>query len=281
MYTSTIQVCYGASMPSADWDPATYARFGELRARPFWDLAELIDTSRPIRSMVDLGCGSGELTVALADRLGADHAIGIDSSSKMLAAAAEHARPDRRFEMGDIARWNTDEPVDLIVANASLQWVAEHPTVLARWIGQLAAGGQIAVQVPANADHPSHTCSAAVAAREPFNSAMGGAPPPDPVAEHVLEPERYSTLLHELGIVDPHVRLQVYPQVMDDSAAVVDWTSGTSLTRFFKLLPTSLHERFVDAYRAELLAAIGDQRPYLYTFKRILMAGRLATRATT
>mgnify|MGYP001823182372 CR=1 FL=1 len=262
-------------MASSDWDPATYSEFAELRARPFWDLIEQIDISDPIQSMADLGCGTGELTVALADRLGIDRVIGIDSSPAMLDAATTHARTDRRFEAGDIAAWTTDEPVDLIVANASLQWITDHPTVLRRWIDQLAPGGRIAIQVPANADHPSHTCSTAVASREPFSSVLGPTPPPDPVAENVLPPEHYSTLLHQYGIDAPHVRLQVYPQVMASTAAVVDWTRGTSLTRFFKVLPPDLHDAFVDAYRTELLETVGEQRPYLYTFKRILMAGRL------
>ncbi len=261
-------------MAEREWDPDTYAKFAALRARPLWDLAELIDTAGPIETMVDLGCGSGELTVALADRLDVSDAVGIDSSPNMLEAAAPLARAGRRFEAGDIAHWAGPRPVDLIVANASLQWVSSHRDVLGRWISQLAPGGQLAVQVPANHDHPSHTCSVAVASREPFISAMGGTPPADPVAVYVLRPEHYAELLHDLGIADPHVRLQVYPQLMESTAAVVEWTSGTSLTRFFRALPDDLHEPFVDTYRAELLAAVGDRRPYFYGFKRILMAGR-------
>jgi trans-aconitate 2-methyltransferase len=262
-------------MAGRGWDPGTYAQFAALRSRPFWDLAALIDTGRPIETMVDLGCGSGELTVALADRLDVADTLGVDASANMLAAATPHARSDRRFESGDIATWVSPTPVDLIVANASLQWVPDHELVIERWLDSLRPGGQIAIQVPANADHPSHTCSAAVAAREPFVSAMGGTAPPDPVAVNVLPPEHYATLLYDLGVHEPHVRLQVYPQVMESSAAVVDWTSGTSLTRFFNVLPEVLHEPFVAAYRAELLAAIGDVRPYFFAFKRILMAGRL------
>lgn len=266
-----------------DWDPDHYARFRALRARPFWDLAALIDTSQPIERLVDLGCGTGELTIALAERVGALDALGIDSSPAMLERAAAIATPTRRFERGDIAQWS-DEGVDLIVANASLQWVPDHRARLASWIAALRPGGQIAVQVPANADHPSHTCSIDVAHREPFRSAFrstgDGTPPPDPVAVNVLRPEGYSNVLFELGVVDPHVRLQVYPQVMPSSADVVEWTSGTSLTRFFARLPTDLHAPFVDAYRTELLGWIGDRRPYYYAFKRILMWGRTAHRST-
>lgn len=258
----------------ADWDPDLYATFASLRSRPFWELAGLIDRSTPIHRMVDLGCGSGELTAALALELGVDEAIGVDTSSAMLQRASEHHTDAVRFEHGDIATW-TGGDVDLVVANASLQWVPDHPEVLARWCAALAPGGQLIVQVPANADHPSHTCSVAVARREPFLSAMDGTPPPDPVADNVLPPERYSEVLYDLGIDDPIVRLVVYPQVMPSSSAIVDWVSGTSLTRFFARLPDDLRQPFVEAYREELLATIGDHQPYLYTFKRILMGGKL------
>jgi trans-aconitate 2-methyltransferase len=261
-------------MAARDWNPDLYATFADLRARPFWDLAALIDESSPIESMADLGCGSGELTVALATRLGVASAVGVDSSSAMLAKAADVANDHVSFAYGDISAWRSERPVDLIVANASLQWLPDHAAVIERWVASLAEHGQIAIQVPANADHPSHTCSAAVATREPFVSAMGGAPPADPVAANVLAPERYAELLFTLGIRDPHIRLQVYPQVMETSAAVVEWTSGTSLTRFFKVLPDDLHDSFVDAYRHELLATIGDHAPYFYAFKRILIHGR-------
>lgn len=114
-----------------------------------------------------------------------------------------------------------------------------------------------------------------VANREPFVSAMGGAPPADPVAVNVLRPEQYAELLFELGFAEPLVRLQVYPHVLRSSVDVVEWTKGTSLTRFFGALPSELHEPFVDAYRAELLRRVGDRSPYLFAFKRILMyAGR-------
>ena len=261
-------------MAATDWDPQQYAKFEALRSRPFWDLAALVVRDRPFTSMVDLGCGTGELTVALAEQLDVADTVGIDASNAMLERAASFASPGVRFERGDIATW-TGEGVDLVVANASLQWVPDHRAVLARWIGSLADGGQIAVQVPANADHPSHTCSVAVARREPFASAFDGDPPPDPVAANVLAPAAYSEVLHDLGVTDPHVRLQVYPQLMPTSGHVVEWTKGTSLTRFFARLPDELHEPFVDAYRAELLAAIGDHAPYFYAFKRILMWGRV------
>lgn len=260
-------------MPDVDWDPAQYERFATERAQPFWDLVDLIHRGA-IERAVDLGCGTGRLTVSAAERLGIRHMTGIDNSPAMLEVAATHGRVEVEFRYGDISRWTSNGDHDLVVANAALQWVPDHRAVLERWVAALAPEGQIAVQVPANHDHPSHVVSADVASREPFLSALGGTPPPDPVAANVLAPGQYAELLYELGITEPHVRLQVYPHVFESSADVVEWTRGTSLTRFFKRLPIELHEPFIETYRDELLDRIGRHRPYFYPFKRILMWGR-------
>jgi trans-aconitate 2-methyltransferase len=259
---------------ASDWSPTQYERFKQERAQPFWDLWQLVDTSA-LGRCVDLGCGTGELTIEAAERFGCAEMVGVDNSPNMLAAATAHGSHAVRFEHGDIATWTGDGTFDLVVANAALHWVPDHPGVLTRWAAALRPGGQLAVQVPANADHHSHLASAAVAETEPFRSAMDGDVPPDPVAANVLRPEAYSELLFELGFGEQHVRLQVYPHVLPSGADVVEWTKGTSLTRFFKRLPDELHEPFVDAYRAELLRRIGDHAPYLYTFNRILFRGAL------
>lgn len=261
-------------MAGTDWEPKQYERFRAERARPFWDLVELIHRGGLDRA-VDLGCGTGDLTASVAERLGIGEMTGIDNSPRMLEAASTHGRVAVRFEYGDISRWTSSGDHDLVIANAALHWVPDHHAVLERWIAALSPEGQLAVQVPANHDHPSHLASSHVAHQEPFASAFGGDPPPDPVAANVLRPEEYATLLHELGLAEPHVRLQVYSHVFERSADLVEWTKGSSLTRFFRRLPKELHEPFVDAYRDELLARIGDHEPYLYALKRILMWGRL------
>ena len=155
-------------------------------------------------------------------------------------------------------------------ANASLQWVPDHPAVLARWWAALAPGGQLAVQIPSNADHASHRVAVEVASDEPFLSAMGGQSPSDPVADNVLRPEQYAVLLDDLGAVRQHVRLQVYGHLLDRSSDVVEWVKGTSLTRFAKACPPTSTTSSSTSTAARLLAAIGDTAPYFYPFKRIL-----------
>jgi trans-aconitate 2-methyltransferase len=256
------------------WDPARYGRFAAERSQPFFDLVGLL-APVPGGRTVDLGCGPGTLTAELPSRLGAREVLGLDNSAAMLeAAAAVDGAGPVRFAGADIGAWCEPDAWDVVLANASLQWVPDHAAVLARWAASLRPGGQLAVQVPANADHPSHRVAAEVAAEEPFASAFPDGPPPDVVAVNVLAPEAYAVILHELGLGNQHVRLQVYGHELESTAAVVEWVRGTSLTRFERLLPPELFSRYVERYRERLVDALGDRSPYFYPFKRILFRAR-------
>ena len=249
------------------WDPDKYNQFAAEREQPFWDLVRLLE---PVDSpkVVDLGCGDGRLTAALSESIGSRSMLGIDSSIAMIAAAAKHSSEHVRFAVGDIGAWEQADSYDLVFANASMQWVPDHPAVLAKWSTSLRQGGQLAVQVPANADHPAHLVAAELAEE------LMDDPPPDVVAQNVLVPERYAELLDALGFDRQHVRLQVYVHHLASAAEVVEWVKGTTLTRFKEPLGAAGWDRFIDLYRERLLAVLGDRSPYLYPFKRILMWGQ-------
>jgi trans-aconitate 2-methyltransferase len=263
-----------AESMSADWNPTQYERFADERTRPFVDLLALIEPA-PFAVAVDLGCGTGSLTALATNQLAVQKMVGIDSSAAMLAQAATIVQPNIQFEPGDIGPWTSAGDHDLVLANASLQWVPDHPAVLRRWTAALRPGGQLAVQVPSNAEMPSHRVAARVAQREPYLSAFGGTPPPDPVATNVLAPEVYAQLLFDLGFQRQLVRLQVYPHVLPRSRDVVEWVRGTTLTRFEKVLEPSLFQQFLAEYERELLAEIGEREPFFFAFRRVLMWGRL------
>jgi trans-aconitate 2-methyltransferase len=251
------------------WDPGQYERFRDERSAPFFDLLSLV-APVPGGRVVDLGCGTGELTRALHERTGASATLGIDSSEAMLARSRPHAGGGLSFELGDIAHWAPAEPVDLVFSNAALHWVDDHAELFARLTAALRPGGQVAVQVPANHDHASHLVAERVAAEEPFRDALGGYLRRSPV----LEPEVYAVLLDRLGYVTQHVRMQVYLHVLPEPGAVVDWVKGTLLTDYKRRLPDALYEDFVARYRELLLTELGEDRPFRFTFKRLLLWGR-------
>lgn len=252
------------------WSPAQYERFHAERRRPFDDLLALVQP-RPGMRVVDLGCGTGELTRALHDRLGARETVGIDRSPNMLAGSDRFAGRGLTFRTGDLADLPAAPPWDLVFSNAAIHWVPDHPALLARLAAALAPGGQLAVQVPANFAHPSHTVAGEVAREAPFRDALGGWTHD---ATTVLSPPEYALLLARLGFVAQEVRLQVYLHRLAARDDVVEWTRGTLLTPYAARLRADVFAAFLARYRERLLPALDDARPYLFTFARILFWGR-------
>ena len=251
------------------WDPARYDRFRRERREPFFDLLALV-RRRPGMRVADLGCGTGDLTRLLHRELQAAATTGVDTSAAMLAESGRFASPGLAFAQADLRDWTPPAPLDLVFSNAALQWVPNHEALLERLTGLLAPGGQLAVQVPANYDHPSHTLAAEIAREAPFREVLEGWTHP---AKPVLDPEEYAALLDRLGCRTQHVRLQVYGHHLAETADAARWTQGTLLTAYERRLPAAVYARFFERYREALVAHLGSGGPYFFSFKRILMWG--------
>lgn len=251
-------------MPS--WDPQTYARYAGERARPFVDLTARIVAEAPA-GVVDLGCGSGELTATLARRWPSAQVLGIDSSARMIERADATDRV--RFVLGDVTGWQPDAPVDVIVSNAVLQWVPDHLPLLLAWAGHLAPGGTLAFQVPANFAMPSHALMREVAADPRFRDRLGGVLRG---TDSVAEPAAYATLLAGAGLIVDAWET-TYLHVLPGKDAVLEWVRGTGLRPVLDALAgdPALPD-FVDAYAARLREAYPRQ-PFgtLLPFRRLFV----------
>lgn len=251
------------------WSPERYARFRAERERPFHDLLALV---RPVPDgrAVDLGCGGGALTRLLHERTGVAETAGIDRSAAMLAGREGDAGGGLRFERGDIGSF-AGKGLDLVFSNAALQWVGDHEGLFARLAGALRASGQLAVQMPANHDHPSHTVAHAVA-REPRHArALGGYVRENPVRE----PEWYAALLARLGFAERVAFPRVYRHELAGPEEVVEWVRGSLLTDYRARLDDDAWEAYLADYRERLLAALPRERPCAFPFRRLLLWGRL------
>ncbi len=233
----------------ADWNPALYRRFEDERTRPAAELLARVPLSAPA-SVVDLGCGPGNSTELLARRYPQARIVGMDSSAAMLASARERL-PAVQFVQGDIATWVPEAPVDLLYANAALQWVPDHPQLLPRLFGLLAPGGVLAVQVPDNRQEPSHRLMREVARQGPWAHVLGDA-------------ERVRTeLLGVAGIYDLLAPLAaevdlwhtIYQHRMASAAAIVEWLRSTGLRPFVDGLTPAWRSEFLAEYERRVDAA--------------------------
>jgi trans-aconitate 2-methyltransferase len=256
------------------WDPEQYLQFAAERGRPFQDLVARVAADRPARVM-DLGCGPGNLTAGLADRWPDADVRGLDSSPEMVEQAQrEHAAGRVSFEVADLREWQAPEPVDVLVSNATLQWVPGHLDLLPGLIRQVSPGGWFAFQVPGNFGERSHTAMAEVAVSARWADAFDGRDRARPAVE---DAQTYLGLLAGLGcIVDAWET--TYLHVLRGDDAVVRWVMGTGLRPYLQVLDDEAdREAFLADYR-RLLAPAYPRHDWgtVLPFRRIFVVAQRA-----
>jgi trans-aconitate 2-methyltransferase len=223
--------------------------------------------------VVDLGCGEGTATASLLARWPAARVTGIDSSAEMLAAAAKVAVPGRlEFVQGDVRTWEPDAPLDVVVSNAVLHWVPEHPTLLIRWAQRLAAAGWLAVQVPGNFRAPTHALLADLCRSPRWADRLADAAPrPDAV----LEPVAYLDLLTAAGLA-ADVWETTYLHVLTGEDPVLGWVRSTVLRPVLAGLDGDAAAAFTAEYAAALRVAYPrrDDGTTVLPFRRVFAVGQ-------
>jgi trans-aconitate 2-methyltransferase len=235
------------------WDPKQYTLFRAARRRPFFDLLAQVNAAAPAQ-VVDLGCGTGDLTLALAERWPEAEILGVDSSAAMLAEAQDkHAGARVRFLQRDLARIALQGPADVLFSNAALHWIDDHAALLGHLVGLLAPGGTLAFQVPANFEAPSHRRVEEVRALPRFASALR--------AGLGLTVDAWDT---------------TYLHVLPGEDAVLQWLLGTTLRPVLAALGPEEGAAFLAALRPLLQSdypALPYGTPFPFT-RRFVVATR-------
>ncbi|HEX6247161.1 MAG TPA: trans-aconitate 2-methyltransferase [Nocardioidaceae bacterium] len=256
-------------MDEATWDPDRYLTFADERSRPFVDLVARIP-ARDVRRVVDLGCGPGNLTTMLARRWPDAAVLGLDASSEMVARARQEAVPGVRFEVGDLREWRAEEPVDVLVSNATLQWVPDHLELLPQLFAQVAPGGWLAVQVPGNFDQPSHVLLRELAAGPRFVEYVG----------QVARPDAHDAQVYLEALLDLGCRVDAwettYLHLLQGEDPVLRWVSGTGARPVLQGLPDDVREEFLAEYGRRLSEAY-PRTPYgtVLPFRRVFFVAQV------
>ena len=253
----------------ADWNPLLYSRFEDERTRPAAELLARVPLDAP-GLVVDLGCGPGNSTELLAERYRAARIVGIDTSPAMLAAARARL-PALTFERRDIAEWSASEPVDLLFANASLQWVRDHGRLIPRLLEALAPGGVLAAQVPDNLDEPNNALMRATADDPRFAPYLGTA---SAARALILPARQYYELAAPIAEVDLWRTTYYHP--MSGAGAILEWLCATGLRPFLEPLSPELQRLFLAEYERRIDAAypvLGDGKRLL-AFPRLFLIAR-------
>ncbi|WP_083410304.1 trans-aconitate 2-methyltransferase [Mycolicibacterium rutilum] len=251
------------------WNPDVYLAFADQRGRPFYDLLARVNADAP-RRVTDLGCGPGNLTATLAARWPNAVIEAWDSSPEMVAAAQERGLDAR---VGDVRDWSPAPDTDVVVSNATLQWIPDHSALLVRWAQQLAAGSWIAIQVPGNFDAPSHRAVRELARRERWAEPLRDFPFRE---GQVDGPAGYAGLLTDAGCaVDAWETTYIHELTGENP--VLDWITGTAL----RPVRSRLSDPEWDEFRAELIPLLDESYPRrsdgrtFFPFRRIFVVAQV------
>lgn len=240
------------------WDPEHYLLYASERSRPFFDLLAQVPFLQA-KQIVDLGCGPGNLTLQLARRFPGAEVLAIDQDPRMLASARELGLKTQQL---DLRQWQPTSELDLILSNAVLHWLPEHPVLLVQWLQALKAGAWLAFQVPANFDQPSHCLPAELAQSPRWQAELAGLLEPEP--EPVLSLDAYEQLLAPWSD-----RLNLwqttYLHRLQGRDPVLDWLSGSRL----RPIKAQLTEEAWLDFCAELAPALRAAYPERHGYSRL------------
>ncbi len=250
------------------WDDVQYLKFADERTRPAAELlarTALTLESESLQHIVDLGCGPGNSTALLQTRWPHADIVGVDSSEAMLhRAQADY--PTITWIQADVTAWRPAQSVDLLFANALLQWLPDHAHLFPALLESVRSGGAFAVQMPCNFDEPSHRLMREIPGswRERIRSVRPAAPVENPVFYYDLLAPRVRHL---------DIWRTTYEHVMPDADAIVEWVKGTGLRAYFDVLHSDEREPYLALYRSAIEAAYPSRSDgkRLFSFPRLFI----------
>jgi trans-aconitate methyltransferase len=194
------------------WDATKYDRdFAFVAAYG----AELLDwlAVDPDETVVDLGCGTGELAARIAES-GAT-VIGIDSDPEMIEAARERL-PDAELRVADAHDFTVDVPVDAVFSNAALHWMPAAVEVLGCVSDALRPGGRFVAEMGATGNVATVTAAVDAACRE------AGLPPRN-WPWFFPSPAQYAAMLEDAGLEIRELDFRDRPTQLSGESGFTEW----------------------------------------------------------
>lgn len=204
---------------------------------------------RDADAILDIGCGTGKLTVELARLASKGFVVGIDPSEEMLKKARTVSNQVKNISLVQIPAQSMDfnERFDLAFSNSALQWVKEQQQVMESVYRSLKHRGRIAFQLPAD-----NFC------KEFFNYTKN--------AIDILHYEKFFTewkspwyfpideeykgKLKAAGFKNINVFYKDYSLVFENINDILDWWASAGLRPYLSVLPEKEQGQFKNAFAA-------------------------------
>jgi len=228
------------------WDAEKY----DLTHAPQVDAGrELIEMAgvRAGDSILDIGCGTGTLTVELACLAHKGKVTGIDSSAEMLDRAKDKCSSLPSISLFNIPAQALEfqEEFDLVFSNSAFQWIKEQEDVTAHAYRALKPDGRIAVQMPAKdfcwtMTENIHSAIAALGLEKKYSKMAS--------PWHFPLNEETNRFLKDAGFRDINVFYKDYMQLFESVNEVLAWGVSAALRPYLAPLSDKKQERFKYAF---------------------------------
>jgi trans-aconitate 2-methyltransferase len=225
------------------WDARTYDQTSEPQQAWASDVLARLDGIAPDATVLDVGCGSGRVTEALAALVPQGRVLALDASAEMVALARRRLGDRATVWCQDVLDLDIDRPVDAIVSTATLHWVTDHDRLWARLARALRPGGVLEVQCggQGNIDRVRDVIEAV--ARDAAPELVGWSP------WVFAGPQETEARLQQAGFSAIRCWLQARPTHPEDVDAFV---RTSILPAHLARLPADRRERFAAAVTARV-----------------------------
>ena len=230
--------------------------------------------------LLDVGCGAGDLTTAVADHYSRSEVIGIDASPSQIQQARRHAHPRVRFEVLRVQDMGWERRFGGVVSIACLHWIpiSEHPLVLERIFRALVPGGRLIASFAGETNIAEiRRIIFSVADRLPYREYLQGRLPHHPWPS--LHRYREMVAGSPFGVAE-ELRMETQPRPFTRSR-LTGWLRTQTLTGYRPRLPPAVFEDLV----VEVSEKVADLTRsgtdlYVVPFVRLQLEARRTKTAT-
>jgi len=217
--------------------------------------------------ILDLGCGNGLITKALAERVPEGRVVGVDSSHSMLERARFHQLENMEFLLSDINDINFKGEFDIVFSNAAMHWIRDHTSMLHKIHASLKRGGILRMQFAGEGNCPTLIRIL----EESMDSSVFGEIVHDfEWPWYMPDAESYEEILSSAGFREYRVWMEDADRYFPDEQSFAGWIEQPSLVPFMNALPEDNSALFRDMVIEKAKeAALQSDGTYFETFRRI------------
>ena len=222
----------------SDWNPELYLKFKKERNQPIYDLISGVEISN-VKRIIDIGCGPGNSTAMLKEKWPEAEIIGIDFSDSMIEKAKTDY-PDIQFAVGDASKDLAYlGKFDIVFANASLQWIPDHESLLPRLFKLVSSNGAFAAQIPQFDNMPISRTIRMTAALPKWKDYFVEFKEP---LTFCPDEQYYNFLSADCSKI--RIWNTKYYHVMSSHFDILEMISSTGMKPYLDKLPSELHQEF-------------------------------------